>query len=160
MKIPLRYNIGSLWARRTGTVMTVIGIGLTVVDFRHHDGARRTAWNRPLSRPGMTTSWIVIRQGSLNETNSYFGRDLFQVVRFLPGIARGADEESARRRRNCRQHQPHAPRRRELRTHPAGHLRECSGPAPGDWYWWRGGCSGAACAKSLPAARSPCASRT
>ena len=33
MRIPLRYNTGSLWARRTGTAMTIIGIGLTVSIF-------------------------------------------------------------------------------------------------------------------------------
>ena len=36
---------------------------------------------------------IVIRQGSQNESNSYFTRDLFPTVRFLPGVARGADGE-------------------------------------------------------------------
>jgi ABC-type lipoprotein release transport system permease subunit len=30
MKIPLKYNIGSLWVRRVGTLMTAMGIGLTV----------------------------------------------------------------------------------------------------------------------------------
>ena len=30
MKIPLRYNLRSLWVRRVGTLMTALGIGLTV----------------------------------------------------------------------------------------------------------------------------------
>ena len=92
MKIPLRYNIGSLWARRTGTAMTVIGIALTVAIF-----VIMTAlvWGLESTfvETGHDNQLIVIRQGSLNETNSYFGRDLFQVIRFLPGIARGENRE-------------------------------------------------------------------
>ncbi len=92
MRIPLHYNTGSLWARRTGTAMTVIGIGLTVSIF-----VTMTALVAGLEaifiETGHDNQLIVIRQGSLNETNSYFNRELFQVVRFLPGIARGPNEE-------------------------------------------------------------------
>jgi putative ABC transport system permease protein len=35
----------------------------------------------------------VLRQGGINETNSFFLRDVFPPVRFLPGIAKGADGE-------------------------------------------------------------------
>jgi putative ABC transport system permease protein len=92
VKIPLRYNLGSLWARRTGTVMTVVGIGFTVVIFITM-AALANGLESTFVETGQANQWIVIRQGSLNETNSYFGRDLFQVVRFLPGVARGPDEE-------------------------------------------------------------------
>ena len=92
MKIPLRYSLGSLWARRTGTVMTVAGIGFTVVIFVIM-AALANGLESTFVETGQDNQWIVIRQGSLNETNSYFGRDLFQVVRFLPGIARGPDAE-------------------------------------------------------------------
>jgi ABC-type lipoprotein release transport system permease subunit len=92
LKIPLRYNTGSLWARRTGSAMTVFGIGLTVSIF-----IIMTALVHGLEATfvdtGRDDQLIVIRQGSLNETNSYFNRDLLQVVRFLPGIARGPDQE-------------------------------------------------------------------
>ncbi|MBP1595464.1 MAG: hypothetical protein H6Q05_841 [Acidobacteria bacterium] len=92
MKIPLRYNLGSLLARRTGTAMTVVGIGLTVAIF-----VIMTAlvWGLESTfvETGHDNQLIVIRQGSLNETNSYFGRDLFQVVRFLPGVSRGENRE-------------------------------------------------------------------
>jgi putative ABC transport system permease protein len=92
LKIPLRYNTGSLWARRTGTAMTIFGIGLTVSIF-----VIMTALVHGLEATfvdtGRDDQLIVIRQGSLNETNSYFNRELYQVVRFLPGIARGQDGE-------------------------------------------------------------------
>ncbi len=91
MKIPIGYNIGSLWSRRTGTAMTVIGIGLTVSIFITMM-ALVGGLESTFVETGHDRQLVVIRQGSLNETNSYFGRDLFQVVRFLPGIARGADD--------------------------------------------------------------------
>ncbi|NWG12537.1 MAG: ABC transporter permease [Acidobacteria bacterium] len=90
--IPLRYNIGSLWVRRTGTMMAVLGIGLTVsivvtmMELVH--GLESTFVDT-----GQEDNLIVIRQGGLNEVNSYFGRDVYPTVRFLPGIAKGADGE-------------------------------------------------------------------
>jgi putative ABC transport system permease protein len=84
--------MGSLWARRTGSAMTVFGIGLTVsicvIMTALVHGLEATFVDT-----GRDDQLIVIRQGSLNETNSYFNRDLLQVIRFLPGIARGPDQE-------------------------------------------------------------------
>jgi putative ABC transport system permease protein len=90
VKIPLRYNTGSLWARRTGTIMTVIGIGLTVSIFVIM-AALVAGLEATFVETGHENQLIVIRQGSLNETNSYYSRDLFQIIRFLPGIAHGPD---------------------------------------------------------------------
>ena len=92
MKIPLRYNIGSLWARRTGALMTVFGIGLTVAIFVTMT-ALVAGLESTFVETGHDDQFVVIRQGSLNEINSYFGRDLFQVVRLLSGIARGNNQE-------------------------------------------------------------------
>ncbi len=92
MKIPLRYNLGSLWARRTGTVMTVVGIGLTVSIFVTML-ALVSGLESTFVTTGQDNQLIVIRQGSLNETNSYFSRDLLQVVRFLPGVSRDTRQE-------------------------------------------------------------------
>jgi len=92
VRIPLRYNIGSLWARRTGTAMTVFGIGLTVSIFITMT-ALVTGLESTFVTTGHDDNLIVIRQGSLNETNSYFGRDLLQVVRLLSGVAHDAKQE-------------------------------------------------------------------
>jgi putative ABC transport system permease protein len=92
VKIPLRYNLGSLWARRTGSAMTIFGIGLTVAIFIIMT-ALAAGLEATFVESGNANQLIVIRQGSLNETNSYFARDLYQVVRFLPGIARGRDRQ-------------------------------------------------------------------
>jgi putative ABC transport system permease protein len=92
VRIPLRYNLGSLWARRTGTIMTVCGIGFTVAIVITMT-ALVAGLEATFVETGQDRQWIVIRQGSLNETNSYFGRDMYQLVRFLPGVARSAGDE-------------------------------------------------------------------
>ncbi len=92
MKIPIRYNLGSLWTRRTGTLMAILGIAFTVsivvamMSLVH--GLEAT-----FVETGQDNNLVVIRQGSQNEVNSYFTRDLFPTIRFLPGVAKGADEE-------------------------------------------------------------------
>jgi putative ABC transport system permease protein len=85
--IPIRYNLGSLWVRRTGTLMAVLGIGFTVsivvtmMALVH--GLESTFVDT-----GRDNMLVVIRQGSQNETNSYFGRSLLPTVKFLPGVAK------------------------------------------------------------------------
>ncbi|MEW5977735.1 MAG: ABC transporter permease [Acidobacteriota bacterium] len=86
MKIPLKYNIGSLWVRRVGTFMTALGIGLTVAIVVTMM-ALVHGLDRTFVDTGHENQLIVIREGSLNEVNSYFNRDLFQTVKLLPGIA-------------------------------------------------------------------------
>ena len=92
MKIPIRYNIGSLWVRRTGTLMTMLGIGFTVSIFVTMM-ALVNGLESTFVDTGQENHLIVIRQGGLNEVNSYFMRDLFPTIRFLPGVAKGADGE-------------------------------------------------------------------
>ncbi len=91
MKIPLKYNLRSLWVRRVGTAMTALGIGLTVavlvVMMALVNGLDAT-----FVGTGYDTDAVVIRKGSQNETNSYFNRELFQTVRFLPEVARDAED--------------------------------------------------------------------
>jgi putative ABC transport system permease protein len=92
LKIPLRYNLGSLWVRRAGTFMAVLGIGLTVgivvtmMALVH--GLEATFIDT-----GHDEDLVIIRQGAQNEVNSYFDRDLFQIIRYLPGIARGTGDQ-------------------------------------------------------------------
>jgi len=89
VKIPLRYNLGSLWVRRTGTAMTIVGIGFTVcivvIMMALVHGLEATFVDT-----GQDNQLVVIRQGGLNEVNSFFMRDLFPTIKFLPGIAKAA----------------------------------------------------------------------
>ena len=92
MKIPLKYNLRSLWVRKLGTLMTAFGIGLTVAVLvtmmalvRGLDGT--------FLETGQEHDLIVLRKGAENETNSYFNRDFFPIIRRLPGVAKGEDGE-------------------------------------------------------------------
>ena len=94
MKIPIKYNLRSLLVRRFGTMMTAFGIGLNVaiivVMLAMVKGLDAT-----LIETGEPDNLICIREGSLNEVNSYFDRDKFDLIRFLPGVARDESNEPA-----------------------------------------------------------------
>jgi ABC-type antimicrobial peptide transport system permease subunit len=79
--------------RRFGTVMTAFGIGLNVaiivVMLAMVNGLDAT-----LVETGEANNLICIREGSLNEVNSYFNRDKYDLIRFLPGVARDENNES------------------------------------------------------------------
>ena len=92
MKIPIKYNIRSILIRRVGSAMTAVGIGLTVavvvVMMAMVNGLDRT-----FTETGDDQNLVVLREGSLNEVNSYFTRDAFETVRFLPGVMRDEENE-------------------------------------------------------------------
>ena len=92
MKIPLKYNLRSLWVRKVGTLMTAFGIGLTVAVLVTMMALVR-GLDSTFIETGQEHDLIVLRKGSENETNSYFNRDFFPTIRRLPGIARGGDGE-------------------------------------------------------------------
>ena len=92
MKIPLKYNIGSLWVRRVGTLMTAMGIGLTVAIYITMQ-ALVTGLDATFVETGQPNHLIVIREGSLNEVNSYFNRDLLNTIKLLPGIKKDGNGE-------------------------------------------------------------------
>jgi putative ABC transport system permease protein len=85
VKIPIKYNIGSLWVRRVGTLMTALGIGLTVAIYITMQ-ALVSGLDATFVETGHPNHLIVIREGSLNEVNSYFNRDLLGTIKLLPGI--------------------------------------------------------------------------
>lgn len=66
--------------------MTALGIGLTVSVFIIMM-ALVNGLDSTFVDTGHENHLVVIRDGSLNEVNSYFNRDLFQTVRLLPGIS-------------------------------------------------------------------------
>jgi len=87
LKIPLRYNLRSLLVRWPGSLMTAGGIGLTVaivVTMMALVGGLENTF----VDTGHDGQLVVLRQGSINEVNSFINRDLFPTVRFLPGVAR------------------------------------------------------------------------
>jgi len=90
MAIPLAYNLRNLIVRKTTTLMTALGIGLTVavllaiLALVH--GLRAT-----LDVSGDPLHVLVLRQGAESELVSLFTRSQFQDLKFKPGIATGRD---------------------------------------------------------------------
>ena len=90
MAIPLAYNLRNLVVRKTTTIMTALGIGLTVAVLLAIlslvNGLRTT-----LSVSGDPLHVLVLRQGAESELVSLFTREQFQDLKFKAGIATGSD---------------------------------------------------------------------
>jgi ABC-type lipoprotein release transport system permease subunit len=90
--IPLSYNLRNLVARRTTTIMTALGIGLTVAVllsiFALVEGLRTA-----LSTTGHPLNVMVLRKGSTAELNSTVTQETFRVLKVKPGIAKDAKGE-------------------------------------------------------------------
>jgi putative ABC transport system permease protein len=89
MAIPISYNLRNLVARKTTTVMTALGIALTVAVLLSIvalvEGLRSS-----LESTGNPLHLIVMRKGATAELNSVVRPEQFQVVKFKPGIQRDA----------------------------------------------------------------------
>jgi putative ABC transport system permease protein len=89
--IPVRYNLRSLIVRRVGTVMTIIGVALTVAVFvtvlSMVQGLEGT-----FLETGEPLNLIMIRQASQAETNSFFDRDIKPIVETTEGVTAAAGE--------------------------------------------------------------------
>jgi len=90
MAIPLAYNLRNLVVRKTTTVMTALGIALTVAVLLAVlalvNGLQST-----LSTSGDPLHIMVLRKGSTSEISSNFMRTQFQDLKFKSGIATGKD---------------------------------------------------------------------
>jgi putative ABC transport system permease protein len=90
MTIPLAYNLRNLVVRKTTTIMTALGIALTVAVLLAIlallNGLRTT-----LASSGDPLHILVLRKGSDSEIVSAFTRQQFQDLKFKPGIAPGRD---------------------------------------------------------------------
>lgn len=92
MAIPLSYNLRNLAVRRTTTLMTALGIALTVAVlmaiFALVEGLRTS-----LAATGNPLHVLVLRKGSTSELASNFSRSAYQDLKFKPGIAPNAAGE-------------------------------------------------------------------
>jgi putative ABC transport system permease protein len=86
MAIPIAYNLRNLVVRKTTTIMTAVGIGLTVAvlvaDLALVEGLR-TAFKAA----GHPLQILVMRKGSTAELNSTVSREALQLVKVKPGLA-------------------------------------------------------------------------
>ena len=94
MKIPLSYNIRNLFARRATTLMTALGIALTVAVLLSImamvEGLRSS-----LAATGHPLNLLVMRKGATAELNSNVTQEQFQTIKVKPGIARLPNGEPA-----------------------------------------------------------------
>jgi ABC-type antimicrobial peptide transport system permease subunit len=90
MAIPISYNLRSLAVRRTTTVLTVLGIALTVAVFLA-SLALINGLRDAFQSTGAPLHILVLRKGCSSELGSMMPREVFRALMFKPGIARDSN---------------------------------------------------------------------
>jgi len=93
MAIPITYNIRNLRLRLAATLMTALGIALTVA-VAVFIMSLLSGLRQAFVKSGDPLNVLVIRKGSQSELQSGVNRDAFQTIKFLPGIAASKSGES------------------------------------------------------------------
>jgi putative ABC transport system permease protein len=89
MAIPIAYNLRNLVVRKTTTVMTALGIGLTVAVLVA-DLALVNGLKQAFQSTGNPLQVLVLRKGGTAELSSAMSREVYQDLKTNPGIARDA----------------------------------------------------------------------
>jgi putative ABC transport system permease protein len=92
MAIPLTYNFRNLVVRKTTTIMTALGIALTVAVLLAVM-ALMSGLQASLHSTGDPLDVLVLRKGSDSELVSNMERTDYQTLKFFPGIARDQHNE-------------------------------------------------------------------
>jgi putative ABC transport system permease protein len=92
MAIPISYNIRNLRLRKGLTVMTALGIALTVTTAIFLM-ALSSGLKRAFVSSGNPLNVLVLRKGSESELTGGFDATLFPVLKTLPGIAKDSHGE-------------------------------------------------------------------
>src|SRR5436190_17212592 len=87
MGVPINYNLRNLIERKGTTIMTAIGIGLTVAVLVTSI-AMTKGMAAVFKGSGHPLQVLVLRKGSDAELNSTVEDQKYQIVRQMPGIAR------------------------------------------------------------------------
>jgi putative ABC transport system permease protein len=90
MAIPLKYNLRNLKLRKGLTIMTALGIALTVTT-AIFIMALLAGLNKAFVSSGDPLNVLVLRKGSTAELTGGFNASLFPTLRELPGIAKDAN---------------------------------------------------------------------
>jgi putative ABC transport system permease protein len=87
--IPLPYNFKSVFVRWRSTAATILGVALVVTVFilLH---AMAAGLEKSSANTGDPRNVMVVRKGSTAESSSVITREQFQLIKFLPQIARDA----------------------------------------------------------------------
>jgi putative ABC transport system permease protein len=92
MAIPISYNIRNLKLRKGLTIMTALGIALTVTTAIFLM-ALSSGLKRAFVSSGNSLNVLVLRKGSESELTGGFDATLFPVLKTLPGIAKDCHGE-------------------------------------------------------------------
>src|ERR1700739_3994278 len=92
MAIPIRYNIRNLRLRKGLTLMTALGIALTVTTAIFLM-ALVAGLDRAFVSSGSPLDVLVLRKGSESELTGGFDASLFPTLTTLPGIAKDSHGE-------------------------------------------------------------------
>src|SRR6185369_1208518 len=92
MAIPISYNIRNMKLRKGLTVMTALGIALTVTT-AIFIMALLAGLDKAFKTSGNPLNVLVLRKGSTSELTGPFPADNFQVLKTLPGVARDSHGE-------------------------------------------------------------------
>src|SRR6202171_148339 len=87
MAIPISYNVRNLKLRKGLTVMTALGIALTVTT-AIFIMALLAGLQRAFVTSGNPLNVLVLRKGSTSELTGPFPAENFQVLKTLPGVAK------------------------------------------------------------------------
>jgi putative ABC transport system permease protein len=90
MAIPIIYNVRSVKARWTSTIVAVAGIAGTVGVFVAMLSLAR-GFKATLVSSGSADNALITRAGATSEMTSGVGLDSVKIIQDAPGIARGAD---------------------------------------------------------------------
>ena len=94
MAIPVSYNFRNLIVRKTTTVMTALGITLTVAVLLSVL-ALVQGLQTAFQSSGNPQQILIMRKGSNAELSSGITREVFQDLKSMPGIARDGDQPAA-----------------------------------------------------------------
>src|SRR5688572_20880034 len=92
MGLPIRYNLRNLVERKGSTMMTALGIGLTVAVLVTSI-AMSAGMAAVFAGSGHPLQVLVLRKGTDAELSSSMREESFQIVKQLPGIARTKEGE-------------------------------------------------------------------
>lgn len=92
MGVPITYNLRNLVERKGTTLMTAVGIGLTVA-VMVVSMALTTGLKHVFGGTGDPRQVIILRKGVNAELTSTVSNDAYQIIRRLPGIATAANGE-------------------------------------------------------------------
>ncbi len=92
MNLPVTYNLRNLVVRKTTTIMTALGIALTVAVLSA-DMALVAGLENAFRATGNPLNILVLRKAGTSELTSAVTRQGFQDIKFKPGIARNSQGE-------------------------------------------------------------------